>query len=368
MTEQHTSLPSSEPALATLLENLPGVVYRCLNRPDWPMQFLSQGCEELTGYAPEQLVMNAELAFGDLLHPDDRERVWREVQIAIEGQRPFTLEYRIITASGQERLVWERGRAVVDEHGTLLSIEGFIQDISDRAELERRTVQAQKLEAMGQLAGGVVHDINNMLMVIRSFLDLGLMERAGQADDDWMQPALRAVERGAQLTKQLMTIARQQATEQGPVELNALLEGFRGMIGTLLGRGVQLELRCSPDPVWVHGDAGQLEQVLMNLCINARDAMPKGGRLGLSCRLGSEEPEGAREAVIEVTDTGTGIEPAIQAEIFAPFFTTKDAERGTGLGLSTVASIVQQHHGRVRLHSVPGEGSRFEVWLPSLER
>jgi two-component system, cell cycle sensor histidine kinase and response regulator CckA len=370
-TPEHPAAPGlSEPerALATLLANLPGMAYRCLNLPGWPIQFLSQGCLELTGHPPEALVMNAEHEFADIIHPDDRARIWDEVQAALEGDRPFTLQYRIHTADGRERTVWERGTAVRDAEGEVLSLEGFIQDITERVQLEARVLEAQKLEVMGQLAGGVVHDINNMLMVIRSFLYMAELEQRPDASDDWVHPALQAVERGAALTRQLLTIARKQPSEVRRLELNALLEDFVAIFERPLGKLVHLELKLADGPVWVLGDAGQLEQVLMNLCINARDAMSRGGHLGLACRVvrqgDGEDGIGRDCAVIEVSDTGTGIEPAIQEEIFSPFFTTKPVGKGTGLGLSTVSSIVQQHQGQVRLHSSPGQGSRFEVWLP----
>ena len=365
------SLPEPERALATLLANLPGMVYRCLNQPGWPMQFLSEGCLDLTGHPSEAFVGNPEREFGDIIHPDDQGRIWDEVQAAIDADRPFTLQYRIHTADGRERTVWERGRAVRGVGGELLSLEGFIQDISQRVQLEARMLEAQKLEVMGQLAGGVVHDINNMLMVIRSFLDMAQLDQRSDAPEDWVHPALRAVERGAALTRQLLTIARKQPAEVRTLDLNTLLEGFVALFERPLGKLVRFELRLADEPVRVLGDAGQLEQVLMNLCINARDAMPGGGRLDLGCRVVRQgdivDIIGQPCAVLEVRDTGTGIDPAIQEDIFSPFFTTKPADKGTGLGLSTVASIVQQHRGQVRLRSSPGQGSRFEVWLPLVE-
>jgi two-component system cell cycle sensor histidine kinase/response regulator CckA len=361
----------SEPgrALSTLLANLPGVAYRCLNRPDWPMEFLSEGCFELTGFPPEALVMGAERSYGELIHPEDRERIWQEVQLAVEADQPFTLEYRISTADGQERVVWERGRAVRDEGGELVSLEGFIQDITARRELERRYLQAQKLEVMGQLAGGVVHDINNMLMVIRSFLDMARIDAQDEEVEGWASPAVKAVERGAALTRQLLTIARQQPAEQREVELGPLLEECGALLQPLLGKLVRLELELAEEPLWVLADPAQLEQVLSNLCINARDAMPQGGRITISCRRREEGAweDQAPRAVIEVADTGTGIDPSIRDQVFLPYFTTKPADRGTGLGLSSVASIVQAHQGHIELVSEPGEGSRFVIDLPLLE-
>jgi two-component system cell cycle sensor histidine kinase/response regulator CckA len=361
------SRPSEpERTLATLLANLPGVAYRCLNAPDWPMEFLSEGCLDLTGYPPEDLLKDAGFAFGDLIHPDDRDRVWREVQQAVEVDQPFTLEYRIRTADGQERTVWERGCAVRDEAGELVSLEGFIQDISDRVELERRSVQAQKLEALGQLAGGVVHDINNMLMVIRSFLEMAQIDGVERGIEDWAGPAVQAVERGAALTRQLLTISRQQPAEQREVDLGRLLGDCGALLQPLLGKRVWLELDLPDEPLRVLADPAQLQQVLTNLCINARDAMPDGGRIRLSCRRCFDiAPEpGAPCAVLEVADTGTGIDPAIQQQVFQPYFTTKAPEHGTGLGLSSVASIVQAHRGHIDLHSELGVGSRFVITLP----
>ncbi len=357
------ALRESERAHSTLLANLPGVAYRCLNQPGWPMQFLSQGCLEVTGYTPEALMIGGEKDFGDILHPEDRARVWDEVQQAINAGQPFTLQYRIHTADGGERVVWERGRAVYDELDRLVSLEGFIQDITERVELEARMLEAQKLEAVGQLAGGVVHDINNMLMVIRAFMDAAPSPGEG-ATHEWREPALQAVDRGTALTRQLLTIARQQPSERSELELGALIDGFVALVGPLLGKAVQLELVRAPEPLWVQGDRIQLEQVLMNLAINARDAMPDGGRLVIRARADAE----AALAIVEVEDDGAGIDPALQDRVFTPYFTTKAPERGTGLGLFTVKSIVQQHGGVVDLVSAPGRGCCFSIQLPMVRR
>jgi len=278
----------SERALSTLLANLPGVAYRCLNRPRWPMEFLSQGCLELTGYPPETFVMNAEMEYGDIIHAEDRKRIWGEVQLAIDTDRPFTLEYRIRTADGRQRRVWERGRAVRDVAGVLVSLEGFIWDVTERVELEARVLEAQRLEVMGQLAGGVVHDINNMLMVIRSFLDMAAAGHHGNSSKDWVGPAVHAVERGAALTRQLLTIARQEPHERREVELNGLLEGFVAMIGPLLGKLVTVDLHPADGPIRVYADPTQLEQVLMNLCINAVTPCPM--EAGSPCAAGRSPP------------------------------------------------------------------------------
>ncbi len=362
------ALRESERAHATLLANLPGVAYHCLNVAGWPMQFMSEGCLELTGHPPEVFLPGGRLSFGDIIHPDDRGWVWDEVQRAVQEDRRFTLEYRILRADGEERVVWERGTAIRDASGRVKSLEGFIWDVSERVELERRSLHAQKMELLGAFAGGVAHDFNNLLMVIRAFLELASDAVLDDSLSGWARRAERAVDRAASLTRQLIAFSRRQPLERTKLDLRAVVEGHLEMIGHLLGHRVHVELELGSEPAWVYADAGQLEQVLLNLCVNARDAMPEGGTLRIRCDSHippSNGPEGAASwSLLEVADSGGGMPPEVLERALTPFFTTKEEGEGTGLGLASVQRIVERHGGRLALDSVLGQGTTVRLELP----
>ncbi len=379
------ALAESERRLRTLMDNLPGMAYRCRNAPGWPMQIVSEGVRQLTGYAPDEISGEGTVEYGDLVHPDDREMVWREVQKAVESGGPFELEYRLLRRDGQERWVWERGRAVPVADRATPVLEGFISDITARRESEQalRDVEAQlrhsqKLEAIGQLAGGIAHDFNNILQAVSGYSEL----LASQLAEDDGRRALtveirRGIERATTLTRQLLAFGRRQVLQLRPVAVDDVVHSLAGMLDRLIGD--HIELRCSQpeEPVVVTADRGQLEQVLVNLCVNARDAMPGGGRLMVSverCVLddafcaGNTWARTGEFACIRVTDAGCGIPEEIQDKVFEPFFTTKPTGQGTGLGLSTVYGIVQQHEGLIQILSEVGKGTTIEVYLPTDER
>jgi signal transduction histidine kinase len=233
------------------------------------------------------------------------------------------------------------------------------------AAMEREAEQAhlregQRLDSVGRLAGGMAHDFNNLLTVVRANLELVLLEEEGLDPEveEGIQAALDATGRGARLIQQLLAFARRQMVQPVPVEMNGLVEGFSGLLHRLLRDRIEVTVTPSRNPLVVHIDPGQLEQVLMNLALNARDAMPSGGTLALTTR----NEEGW--AILEVHDNGEGIPSAIMGNLFEPFFTTKPPGQGVGLGLSTVYGIVKQAGGEIRVESEMGRGSRFEVRLP----
>ncbi len=254
---------------------------------------------------------------------------------------------------------------------------GAMMDITQRLELEEELRQAQKMEAVGRLAGGVAHDFNNLLTIItgRTHLVLGRLK----ADD----PVRRSVEviqktadRAAGLTRQLLAFSRKQVLQRKVLDLNAMVADVSTMLRRLIGEDVELLLTPGPGAGRVNADPAQLEQALMNLAVNARDAMPGGGTLGLETdhvRLGAAPPDRPEAlppgpyAVLRVMDTGTGMDAATQARIFEPFFTTKEPGKGTGLGLSMVHGIVRQHGGAIHVRSVVGGGTTFEIYLPQVE-
>lgn len=493
-------VPSSEREefLERLLENLPGMAYRCRNDPDWTMGFVSQGCRELTGYAPEELVGSQVVTYADLIHADDRDRVWSTVQESLGQHARFRVTYRIRRADGAERWVWEQGVGVPSPGGEIETIEGFITDITDRRELadqvtrhetryravveqalagiyviqggrfsyvnprfaeifgytpeevtdlwsitalvhpddrdlvmenlrlrtegdvsvlryqfrgrrkdgsecdvevQGRAVEwdggravigvlldvtereralrfyhgAKKMKALGELATGVAHDFNNHLTVIKSTAQLvaeGAEEGSTQAAD--MAEIIAATGRATALCRQLMAFGRARSTTPSALPLAATVEEMLPMLRRLLGSGIEVEVRMDEGLPSVRLDSAGIEEVLMNLALNARDAMPGGGTLIIRAHRGSDlatppPPPSADvdHVVLEVTDTGVGMPKHVCQRVFEPYFTTKGDE-GTGLGLANVWRIVTDASGTVEVESEVGTGTTFRIWLQAL--
>jgi len=252
------------------------------------------------------------------------------------------------------------------------------EDITARKQLERQFHHAQKMDAIGQLAGGVAHDFNNLLTVIRSYGDLLLQDFApgGQQCAD-IEQILRATDSASALTKQLLAFGRQQMVKMEVLDLNVVIDELDKMLRRLIGEDIEYGTVLAHDVSRVEADAGQIQQILMNLVINARDAMPHGGKLTVETKnvlldeANSSLHDGVapgRYASIEVTDTGMGMTAEVQARVFEPFFTTKEVGKGTGLGLATVYGIVQQCHGQIWVYSEPDRGTTFKIYLPCVDQ
>ena len=263
---------------------------------------------------------------------------------------------------------------VSDPSGTPEYFTAVVEDITERKRLEEQFLQAQKMRAIGQLAGGVAHDFNNLLTTILGYCEL-LQRRlpAGDPLRAYVDEIAGAGERARALTSQLLAFGRKQILRTVPIDLNAVIEGMDRLLRHLVGGGVQLERSLDPELGTVRADPGQMEQVLMNLVLNARDAMPRGGRATIETRNEWIRAESAPDptglppgpyAVVSVTDTGVGMDAAVRGQLFEPFFTTKETGKGTGLGLSTVYGIVKQSGGAITVASEVGRGSRFDVYLP----
>jgi PAS domain S-box-containing protein len=262
--------------------------------------------------------------------------------------------------------------------GDALSFCAFIRDLTERRrtegllrERDEQLRQAQKMEAVGRLAGGMAHDFNNLLTIIQGRGELLRESLAGDPSSRRdVEMIVRTSQRAAALTQQLLAFSRRQVLRPVVLDLNAVVAQTADMLARLIGEDVEIVTRLERDGCRVRADRTQLEQVLLNLAVNARDAMPEGGRLTIATRrevAAGATPGNGHRAVLEVTDTGVGMTPEVQARAFEPFFTTKDQGKGTGLGLSTVYGIVEQHAGRIGFTSEPGQGTRFTISLPGAE-
>ena len=375
------SLREGQRALATLLGNLPGTAYRCRNDSEWTMEFISEGCAELTGYSPADLTGNARVSYNNVISPQDRAEVKKTVNEALAGKKPYELTYRINTADGRIKWVWEKGRGVFSETGELTALEGFIADVTDRKAAEQQLEhardqlrQGQKMEAVGRLAGGVAHDFNNLLTAILGYTGL-LSASLAQGDPRRGDVAEinAAAERAAALTRQLLAFSRRQVLLPKIINLNDVVRGVESMLKRLIGEHIELALKLADGLDNIKADSSQMEQIIMNLAVNARDAMPEGGRIIIETENSAmDETTPGRHDIIPpgnyvrliISDTGAGMEPATMAHIFEPFFTTKETGKGTGLGLSTVYGIVKQSNGYIWVYSEPGMGSSFKLYFP----
>ncbi|MEO8505519.1 MAG: PAS domain S-box protein [Acidobacteriota bacterium] len=311
------------------------------------------------------------------VHPDDRAPLQEAAAQAILEGTGFALDLRVARPDGELRWVHDRARVECNHHGVPIRLIGVMQDITERKRLEAQFLQAQKMESVGRMAGGVAHDFNNLLTAILGYAEM--MRR----DIQGTHPHARAVEeieraaqRAAALTRQLLVFSRKQRIAPKVIDVNLLVSDMERMLRRMIGEDVHLQTALAPGLWSVRADPGQLEQVLMNLAVNSRDAMPQGGGLRLTTRNALVTQEQARGivgghpgecVVLTVSDDGTGMEPAVLAHLFEPFFTTKDIGKGTGLGLATVYGIVRQAGGFIHVDSSPGAGTTFEVFLPRSE-
>ncbi len=314
------------------------------------------------------------------VHPDDREHLDGLVRKALEHDSggEFTADYRTTGLSDQvERWLAARGRVLFDSDGKPVRLVGVTIDITERKQLEEQFRQAQKLEGLGMLAGGVAHDFNNLLTVISGYSEMTLNElpvdhplRAG------VEEVLKAAAQATNLTRQLLAFSRRQRSKTEIIVLNELVASMQNMLRQLIGADVNLIFSLDPAAGAISADAGHIEQVIMNLVVNARDAMPNGGKLvvATSRRVidhGFTESyidvAPGQYAALTVSDAGTGIPPEVKARMFDPFFTTKQPGKGTGLGLSTVYGIVKQCGGSISVNSELGRGTEFTILLPAVE-
>jgi two-component system cell cycle sensor histidine kinase/response regulator CckA len=336
----------------------------------------SETLESQYGLAPASFDGRFE-TFVEHVHPDDRETLLAGVSRAMASGEDFTVQHRAIRRDGSVRWLTGAGRVFLDAQGQPARGLGISMDVTERRSLEAQYQQAQKMEAIGRLAGGVAHDFNNLLTVILGYSQLLLrslpIDDVSRADVTEIQKAGASA---AALTRQLLSFSRKEIIEPTLVDLNTIIADLRDMLGRLLGEDLSVTLRLAPSLAAVRADRGQMEQVVMNLVVNARDAMPEGGLVTIETANIDLDSHYARThlsispgayVVLTVTDSGTGMSAEVQSHLFEPFFTTKERGKGTGLGLATIHGIVTQAGGAVNVYSEVGRGSSFKVYLPVAE-
>jgi len=290
------------------------------------------------------------------------------------GQPVQDIHHAIDRADGLRTLLSTNATPLFDAAGKIDGLVITVEDITERLMLEAQLRQSQKMESVGQLAAGVAHDINNILTVIQGHAGLLLNAVSPDADSTRSIKQISAAsERAASFIRQLLTFSRKQIFRSKILDLNAVLQNLKGMLPRLIGEDITLETRCEPNLPCIQADTGMVEQIVMNLAVNARDAMPKGGRLTIATSTAEIEEAYLRQhpeaqagwfVCLTVSDTGCGMEPKVLQRIFEPFFTTKEVGKGTGLGLATVYGVVKQHHGWIEVQSEVGAGTTFKVFLP----
>lgn len=498
-------LRESTDRFRNLLGNLPGMVYRCLNEPGWPMDFVSEGCFPLTGYSPGEIFPGG-LQFEDLIHPNDRKMVKEKVEEAVHTGEPFILEYRIITKEGKIKWVWEKGKEMTSRDGKAKWLEGFIMDITEsihaqqalqesqekysvvfhsspyamiitrltdgyiidanhsfevisgypprevigintlsiniwadpadrikvvkdlrdnvrvhnrvytfrrkdgqirtgefsadiislnnepfilssfnditehkkieeeQMKLREQLLQAQKMETVGRLAGGVAHEFNNTLQIIKTYAELSMMTmEENHPVQSYLEQIVNSTRQSSGMVSQLLAFARKQAVNPEVLDLNQVIENMIIVLQRLGGDGITLSWEPG-DGLWpIRMDPNQVSQVLVNLMLNARDAIRGKGKITLATRnqnCGGDESNPQQEmdpgdyVMLTVRDNGAGMDNKTLEMIFEPFFTTKDKFKGTGLGLSTVYGIVKQNRGFITVESKKGKGTVFSLFFP----
>jgi PAS domain S-box-containing protein len=330
---------------------------------------------QLYGLAPGEPITNYE-HFISLVHRDDRSLVKETVQQVLREGGELDYEFRIVLPDGRVRWIADQGEVRRDAEGRPLYLAGVCTDVTERRATEERLRQAQRIESVGRLAGGVAHEANNQMSVVLGAADFILrrpdVPEAVRVDVEFMQ---KAAERTAAITSQLLAFSRRQIRKPELLDLNALVSTWEPVLCRIMGAVCGVRLRLSPEIGLVRADPGQLQQVLLNLALNARDAMPRGGTIALETfpadltgeylrlKRGVMVKRG-RYAVLAVSDTGHGMDKETLSHVFEPFFTTKGVGQGTGLGLSTVYGIVKQSDGYIWVYSEPGQGTTFKIYLP----
>ena len=375
-TRDKAELSAAENRYRTLVERLPAVTYVAELGASGPWHYVSPQIESMLGFSPAEWLADS-ANWINRIHPEDRESVLAVEEHFQKHRDLFQAEYRMFARDG--RVLWFRDEAVMlpTAEAQPCLMQGVMYDITERKRLEDQLRHSQKMEAVGLLAGGVAHDFNNLLMLIQAHNE---RLRAGLAPGASAQKESlgieHAVTRAASLTNRLLAFSRKQVVQPRVLDLNEVLGEVAKMLDRLLEKNITLRVAPAPHLWPVKADPSQVEQLIMNLAVNARDAMPQGGQLLIETRnaeVGSAHPrlgDGVRPGryvILVVGDNGIGMDSETQTHMFEPFFTTKDPGKGTGLGLAIVYGVVKQLGGWTHVDSKPGQGTTFEIYLPQAE-
>jgi PAS domain S-box-containing protein len=340
----------------------------------WDLQSDELSCSEhalrLFGFSLGRTYHSTD--YFSMIHPDDQDRIRLQLEEAFRTGGRYQVDYRILREHGKVLWVSSAGRALKDSDGEVRRVAGVTSDVTDRKRLEESFYQAQKMEAVGRLAGSVAHDFNNMLGVISAYAELLLVEPGLPATAaKRVAEIMNATQRSNALTRQLLAFSRKQGVNPTPLDMNTVLLGVKDMLDRMVGKEVRVVTDLATDLPSVRADRGQLEQVLLNFAANSRDAMPSGGTFTLKTSFEAVNPNTGRVSdggfvLLEVADTGCGMTTDVLTHIFEPFFTTKAAGRGTGLGLATAYGVIEQLHGHIKVESVIHKGTTFRVYLPAM--
>ncbi|MDD5544975.1 MAG: PAS domain S-box protein [Acidobacteriia bacterium] len=369
------SLRESEVRFRQLAENI-GEVFYIMGQDGKSVVYVSPAYEEVWGRTCESLRANP-MSWLDAIHPSDRARVEENYIEKVHAGIPYQAEYQIIRPDKTTRWILDRGFPAKDDGGKLVRFVGIAEDITKRRNLEVQLILSQKMEAVGRLAGGVAHDFNNLLTVILGNGQI-ILDKV-ETDEAIRKPVseiLQSGERAAQLTRQLLAFSRKQVLEPRVIDLNYLVAEMDNLLRRLIGENIELVAVCEKNVGNIKADPGQIEQVIMNLAVNSRDAMPHGGRLTLETANSYVDESYVSThmnmkpgpvVMLVVSDTGVGIPDQVKPHIFEPFFTTKEPTKGTGLGLATVYGIVKQSGGEIFVYSELGRGTTFKIYFPRVE-
>ncbi len=367
-----TELRAAEDRYRTLVERLPAITYVAELGADGPWHYVSPQIESILGFSAEEWLSDS-WNWLNHIHSEDRDIALAAEKRFQETREMFQAEYRMFARDG--RVLWFRDEGVMLQAGDgELLMQGVMYDITEHKRLEEQLRHSQKLEAVGQLAGGVAHDFNNLLMLIQAHNDRlrGRLAASDPAHKDALEIE-RAITRATALTQQLLAFSRRQVLQLKAFDLNTVLTDVAKMLDRLIPANIELQVLPAASPNRIKADPGQIEQVILNLAVNARDAMPQGGRLTIETKnsdlhetyAGSHAriPPG-KYVVLSVGDSGVGMHREVQAKIFEPFFTTKKPGKGTGLGLAIVYGVVKQTGGWITAHSELGRGTTFDIYFP----
>jgi two-component system, cell cycle sensor histidine kinase and response regulator CckA len=334
----------------------------------------SPSYEKVLGYSAEELSQTSPYA---QIHPEDQPKVAKAAEQARSSGVGNRVEYRVRHKNGEWRVLESTASAVSSLDGKVEKLVIVNRDITERRRLEQQLVLSHKLEAIGRLSGGVAHDFNNLLGVIIGYAEALQQDPAGnESYREAIDEILKAGHRAASLTQQLLAFSRKQVLEPKILDLNAVVADIEKMLRRLIGEDIELKIIPAADLGKVKADRGQIDQVIMNLAVNARDAMPRGGLLKIeTCNVELREEDRKNRqyivpgvyVMVSVTDAGTGMDAEVQSHIFEPFFTTKEMGKGTGLGLATVYGVIKQSGGYIFVESEPGRGASFKIYLPRVE-